>query len=311
MSLSPSTIHHSPSLPPHPQTPTQILTVGSNQCQPSHAVIMALSQISQISQLLPLDEQSLQQILDYSLTLSNDDAAEHLRNLLGDSPIALEFINSFNSRRSPLVPSHPDPNQSTSAPPRKSRKKKAPINKLPPPRQPDNYGDISGAYSKKEEEEYMSGSRRSRQSAPVSGSGAFALSDTPAARQLPNPASTTSSKHPPAASGPLISDLPNVRTSSRTASPAAKAKINVSGGSPMHGASTTLQDLVISLSSPPTSMRHRLTFPVRTLQFEPLNFKPILPSPPLLLPAAVRASQPATPSSPRPPTVSIAAKSSA
>lgn len=67
--------------------------------------------LSQISQLLPLDEQSLQQILDYSLTLSNDDAAEHLKNLLGDSPKALEFINSFNSRRSAPVPSHPDPNQ--------------------------------------------------------------------------------------------------------------------------------------------------------------------------------------------------------
>ncbi|MCJ1429436.1 hypothetical protein MMC29_007350, partial [Sticta canariensis] len=171
---------------------------------------MAPSQISQISQLLPLDEQSLQQILDYSLTLSNDDAAEHLKNLLGDSPKALEFINSFNSRRSSPVPSHPDSNQSISAPPRQSRKKKAPINKLPPPRQPDNYGNTSGAYSKKEEEEYMSGSRRSRQGAPVSGSGAFALSDTPAARQLPTPASTTPSKPPPAASGLLISDLPNV-----------------------------------------------------------------------------------------------------
>lgn len=202
--------------------------------------------LSQISQLLPLDEESLQQILDYTATLPNDAAAEHLKNLLGHSPKALEFISSFSARHNTPVPAHPDPIPSTSAPPRKPGKKKAPISKLPPLRKPENHGNTSGAYSKKEEEDYMSGSRRQRQSAPVSSG--VALSDTPAARQLPTPASTTHSKPPPSASGPLISDLPNVRTSSRTASPAAKAKINVSGGSPMRGASTTLQDLVTLFS---------------------------------------------------------------
>lgn len=292
--------------------PKLLLTCADNQS--SHAlIIMSMSSstwaLSHISRLLPLDQESLQQILDYSLTLPVDAAAEHLKNLLGDSPKALEFISAFNSRRNAPLPSHPDPNpiQSTSTPPRNSRKKKAPINKLPPPRQPENHGNTSGAYSKKEEEDYMSGSRRPRQSATVTN--AFALSETPAARQLPTTASTTHSKPPPSASGPLISDLPNVRTSSRTASPAAKAKINVSGGAPMHGASTTLQDLVIQ--SFPTSVQHRLTFSVRIPQSEPLNFKPTPPFPPLLLPAAVHASQPATPFSPQPPTASIAAKSSA
>ncbi|MCJ1469698.1 hypothetical protein MMC07_008334 [Pseudocyphellaria aurata] len=221
--------------------------------------------LSQISQLLPLDEESLQQILDYAATLSNDAAAEHLKTLLGDSPKALDFISSWNSRRKSSLPSQVDPVPSASGPPGRSRgKRKAPIKKLPPPRQPENHGDTSGAYSKKEEEDYMSGSRRPRQSAPVSS--AFALSETPAARQLPTPVSTTHSKPPPSASGPLISDLPNVRTSSRTASPAAKAKVNVSGGSPMHGASTTLQDLDSairtlelqtnpSLSGPPSARR--------------------------------------------------------
>lgn len=206
--------------------------------------------LSQISQLLPLDEESLQQILDYSVTLPSDAAADHLKNLLGDSPNALEFISSFNARRNDSLSSRPAPIPSTSAPTRKSRKKNAPISKLPPPRQPENHGNTSGAYSKKEEEDYMSASRRSRQNAPVSS--AVALAE-PAARQLPTPVSTTHSKPPPSAAGPLISDLPNVRTSARTASPAAKAKVNVSGGSPMHGASTTIQDLVIRLPPHPQS----------------------------------------------------------
>lgn len=219
--------------------------------------------LSQISQLLPLDEESLQQILDYSVTLPSDAAADHLKNLLGDSPNALEFISSFNARRNDSLSSRPAPIPSTSAPTRKSRKKNAPISKLPPPRQPENHGNTSGAYSKKEEEDYMSASRRSRQNAPVSS--AVALAE-PAARQLPTPVSTTHSKPPPSAAGPLISDLPNVRTSARTASPAAKAKVNVSGGSPMHGASTTIQDLDSairtlelqtnpSLSTPPSARR--------------------------------------------------------
>lgn len=234
--------------------------------------------LSQISQLLPLDEESLQQILDYAVTLSNDAAAEHLKNLLGDSPKALDFISSFNSRRKAPVPLQTDPVQSASAPPGRSRKKKAPIKKLPPLRQPENHGNISGAYSKKEEEDYMSGSRRPRQSAPVSS--AFALSETPAARQLPTPVSTTPSKPPPSASGPLISDLPNVRTSSRTAPPAAKAKVNVSGGSPMHGASTTLQDLVTlfrSLHLYPNRLTSYQDSAIRTLE---LQTNPSLSGPP-------------------------------
>lgn len=263
--------------------------------------------LAQISQLLPLDEDSLQQILAYSATLPNDAAAEHLTNLLGDSPMALEFISAFNARRTAPPSSDPDPVRSTSAPPRKSRKKKAPIGKLPPPRQPENHGNTSGAYAKKEEEDYMSASHRARPSAPVAS--AVALSDAPAARQLPT-ATSAHAKPPPSASGPLISDLPNVRTSARTASPAAKAKINVSGGAPMRGASTTLQDLVIRLPPPP-SIPRRLTFVGRIPQFEPWSFKPTLPSRPLRRPAAVHASPPATPSSPQPPTVSTAGKSSA
>lgn len=197
-----------------------------------------------LSQLLLLDEASVQQVLDYTSTLTKDAAAEHLKNLLGDSPKALEFISSYNARRETPTPSvsvH-EPSKST----RKSHKKKPPLNRLPPPRQVEHYGDTAGAYKKKVEEDYMAGKRRSQVEPALANT--LALSDQPDARQLPKTTPATSSKPPPSAAGPLISDLPNVksgsRTSPRTSSPAPKTKINVQGGTSMHGSSTTLQDLV-------------------------------------------------------------------
>ena len=221
---------------------------------------------TQLSQLLPLDQESLQQIVDYTSTLPKDAAAEHLKNFLGDSPKALEFISSFNARRdapntaASASTSAPAPIPS-SAPPegaRKPRKKKPPLNNLPPPRRPEDYGNTQGAYQKKEEEDYMRGSKRARPEPTLAKT--LALSDQPDARQLPKATqaiSTPAAKPPPSASGYLISDLPNVRlssrTSSRNSSPAPKAKINVTGGKSMHGASATLQDLVrpLSLSNGP------------------------------------------------------------
>lgn len=55
--------------------------------------------LPQIAQLLPLDKESLEEIISYTETLPEYEAAEHLRNLLGDSPQALEFITSFNANR--------------------------------------------------------------------------------------------------------------------------------------------------------------------------------------------------------------------
>ncbi len=207
--------------------------------------------LSQVSQLLPLDEDSIKQVLDYTSTLPKEAAAEHLKDILGDSAKALEFISSYNSRREA-----PAPASSASDPPkpaRKPRQKKPPLNKLPPPRRPEDYGNTAGAYQKKDEDDYMAGSRRSHPEPALSRT--LALSDQPDARQLPKPTSgtpTKSSRPPPSAAGPLISDLPNVHTSSRntsrTSSPAPKTKINVPGGASMHGASTTLEDLVSILT---------------------------------------------------------------
>jgi len=209
-----------------------------------------------LSRLLPLDNESLKQIIDYSSTLAKDAAAEHLKNLLGDSPQSLEFISSFNSRReAPRKADSDTPRSGASAASdntsaletgRKPRKKKAPLNKLPPPRRPDDYGNTVGGYLKKEETDYISGRRHETQLANT-----LALSDKPDALQLPTVKSTSSSlassrngspKPPPSAAGSLISDLPNVKTS-RTSSPAPKTKISLSGGTSMHGNSSTINDL--------------------------------------------------------------------
>ena len=202
--------------------------------------------INQISQLLPLDEESLKQILDHATSLDKNAAAEHLKSILGDSPKALEFISSFNSRRE--SPSSVKPPPEISSQPRRTPKKKANIHTLPA-RRAEDHGNVVGAYQKKDEEDYMAGARKGRKEAPLANT--LALSEKPDARQLPVPAPipASSSKLPPSASGFLTSDLPNVRTrshsrnSSRTASPVPKTRINVAGGSSMHGASSTIQDL--------------------------------------------------------------------
>ncbi|KAF1831125.1 C2HC5 finger protein [Decorospora gaudefroyi] len=209
--------------------------------------------LPQLSKLLPLDDESLKQIISYAETLPNRETADHLQNLLGDSPQALEFITSFNNRRKPKASTGPSQSQSSShvseVPKAKPRKKKAPLGKLPPPRQPESYGNVAGAYMKREVADYMAGSSKPK----ASKSNAFGLSDKPDALQLPTTAASSGtatpksrgvspappqSKLPPSAAGQLISE-----TKSRNASPKPKAKVSVAGGTPMHGASTALNDL--------------------------------------------------------------------
>ncbi|KAH7090624.1 putative zinc finger motif, C2HC5-type-domain-containing protein [Paraphoma chrysanthemicola] len=207
--------------------------------------------LPQLSKLLPLDEESLKQIISYTDSLSNNEAAEHLQNLLGDSPQALEFITSFNNRRKPKNSTQNVSSSDRSEVPKaKPRKKKAPLGKLPPPRQPDNFGDLSGAYRKKDEEDYMAGSSRSK----TTKANVFGLSDTPDAVQKPKTGTSSGAatpksrgispapppaKLPPSAAGQLISDA----KASRNSSPKPKAKVSLAGGTPMHGASTALNDL--------------------------------------------------------------------
>ncbi|KAL9610915.1 MAG: hypothetical protein Q9167_004393 [Letrouitia subvulpina] len=203
--------------------------------------------LSHLARILPLDEQSLNEILAYTSSLSKEAAAEHLKDILGTSPKALEFITSFNARREPP---HPIEDRIPPTPDtlRKPRKKKAPLNKPFKPRQPEDYGNIDGAYQKKAEEDYMAGSSRTRKDNALANT--LSLSGKTEARQNPAsvfPAESASLKKPPSASGPLISDLPNVRAgsrnASRTSSPTPKTTVKLSGGTPMHGTSSTLQDL--------------------------------------------------------------------
>lgn len=202
--------------------------------------------ISQLSRLLPLPDEDLQQVLTYAATLSKPEAVEHFRNLLGDSPDAVDFISSFNSRRQdPKSAPGPAPapqassSQSNSGGVPKSarnsnKKKKAPLH-TPAPRQVTNLGPAPGtAYNKRNnlEDDYRSGSS-SRAASPAK---------TPVKSATPPPP-----KPPPSAAGHLISDLPKSKPkstpASRSSTPAPKTKINISGGTAMHGASSALSDL--------------------------------------------------------------------
>ncbi|KAL9085908.1 MAG: hypothetical protein Q9165_007391 [Trypethelium subeluteriae] len=218
--------------------------------------------LAQLSRLLPLDEDSLRQIIIYSNTLPKDAAAEHLKNLLGDSPQAIEFITSFNSRRQ-KPPSESHASSSTSnqndlssgVPKPKSRQSNKArgtgFRNLPPPRQPEYYGNTTGGYVKRAEEDYMTAKPKPNREPAISST--LALQDTPEARQLPKTRSNASSanaspKLPPSAAGPLISDS---RSSSRNSSPApkSKTKINLSGGTPMQGQSSSINDLDSAIRS--------------------------------------------------------------
>ncbi|KAH8695054.1 C2HC5 finger protein [Talaromyces proteolyticus] len=193
--------------------------------------------VPQLSNLLPLDEESLTQIVTYSVGLSKEDSAEHLKNLLGDSPPVLEFISSFNSRRRNDSKSAPQSGTTTprtdhedgrpeKSQTKKSKRKNAPLHSTGPPRRPDNYGDMSGAYRKSDQEsDYMATFSRSRDTpSPSTKPAAFlqpkttnppsSYESSPAGSRNPSPApKTISSKAPPSAAGPLISDyLPNVKS---------------------------------------------------------------------------------------------------
>lgn len=225
--------------------------------------------LPQLSQLLPLPDEELQQVLDYAATLSKPDAVSHFSNLLGDSPLAIDFISSFNARRkdpSSAPPSAPasGPSSSAESPDavpkarrggNQNKKKKAPLH-TPQPRRVDNYEATIGggtAYSKKNNDlEYIP--QHQRASAPTSQqpSRTVTPSNKPAA---PAPAPKEKEQRPSA--GYLVSDIPSSKSkaksnpTSRTSTPKpsgagggpSTTKISISGGTPMAGQSTALADL--------------------------------------------------------------------
>ncbi|KAH6676556.1 C2HC5 finger protein-like protein [Halenospora varia] len=211
--------------------------------------------LAQLSNLLPLPEPDLQQVLDYAGTLSKRQAADHFKELLGDSPQSIEFISSFNSRRKEPAPSSKPQAQASSSqsgeisgvPKPKSRKprKTAPLH-TPAPRQiQDTYAAQGTAYKKKSEDDYIT-----KRPAP-SNNNAFALNPKPELVAAPTP------KPPPSAMGTLISDFKSKsnsssRNPSRTNSPApqqSKTKVNITGGTSMHGASSAINELDAAIRS--------------------------------------------------------------
>lgn len=186
--------------------------------------------LPRLQRLLPIDDGSLKEIFTYTSSLSKGAAADHLKNLLGDSPQALEFISSFNARRT-NIPSNQassaatDAQDGVPAPKKRATKKsKPPLHSAGPARRPEGYGEMTGAYKKHHEDDNYSSPNQRPSSRDQSS--AF-LSDAPEARQAPytttggNSGSSTrnaspvkqSQKLPPSASGPLISNfgLPNVK----------------------------------------------------------------------------------------------------
>ncbi len=198
---------------------------------------MALEQwaLPQISHLIPLEEETLRQMIAYVETLSKDEAAEHLKNLLGDSPQALEFISAFNSRRGPSLSGSSTDHQSQSSggvPKAKPRKKAPPIHKLPEVRRPENEGNTAGGYVKREEQDYMPSSSKAKKE----------LTKLASSPQSTASSRNPSPKPPPSASGHLISDVKhNSSHDSQANKP--KAKVTIQGGTSMHGQSSTLKDL--------------------------------------------------------------------
>lgn len=194
--------------------------------------------LPRLKRLLPLDDESLTEVLSYTTTLPKDLGAEHLKNMLGDSPQALDFIATFNSRRADVAPTpsvkstaQSRDDESDRVPrARKQVKPKAPLHSAGPMRRPQGYGDTTGGYTK-QIDGVDDGSRGHKKNASASSlSEAFNLSQQPEALQVPkvsqgglltptpersrdvSPALPTRSKLSSFATGSLISDLPNVRT---------------------------------------------------------------------------------------------------
>ncbi|KAJ3569884.1 hypothetical protein NPX13_g5926 [Xylaria arbuscula] len=207
----------------------------------------------QLSRLLPLPDDELEQVLQYASTLSKTEAVDHFRNLLGDLPDVVDFIATFNSRRQDPKPPKSSPAHAVTASgsalavdpvPRsnkgQAKKKKAPLH-TPAPRRIIESSPAPGTiYNKKTLDEDYVARRPSPVLAPTVASTTIKTVHRQSA--TPPPASK-----PQSGQGRLISDLPVSKSKStpgsRSSTPGPKTKIHLAGGVAMHGASTALSDL--------------------------------------------------------------------
>lgn len=206
--------------------------------------------LPQLSRLLPLDHDSLKQVIAYTASLSKNDAAEHLKNLLGDTPQAFEFIASFNTRSSPAQtvqaprPVQSSPRHDRVPVPQKGPKPKKPKQNIHalPPRQIQGQGDTIGAYRRDDSTLQTSSSKRSTlASKPLASN--LALRDMPDAVKKP-----TTTINPTHHINPAIANSPQ-HASPAVNSTNAKTKVSITGGTAMHGASTVLDDLDSAIRS--------------------------------------------------------------
>ncbi|KAL4794927.1 putative zinc finger motif, C2HC5-type-domain-containing protein [Aspergillus venezuelensis] len=210
--------------------------------------------LRRLADILPLDDESLKQVFTYAGSLSKEEGAEHLKNLLGDSPAAFEFISAFNAQRSdPTSASRPQiftPSPSQTPSPggagtrrnnnnNRGKKNKLPLHSAGPPRRSEEFGKVTGGYKKADfEEEYIAGKGGLLDTGAGSGHGSSLRAPTPrkgsaASSRTQSPA-PGGSKPPPSAAGPVISDLlPNVK------SKAAKPSRSGGGGGSGAGSGTS------------------------------------------------------------------------
>ncbi|KNG81877.1 C2HC5 finger protein [Aspergillus nomiae NRRL 13137] len=220
--------------------------------------------VSRISQILPLDKESLTQIITYAASLPKEEGADHLKNLLGDSPAAFEFISAFSSRRDP-APQRPAASNAPSSTPtatssrnpgagqKKGKKSKPPLHSAGPPRRPDNFGDVTGGYKKADlEEDYMAPAPRAKQDTGASRSPYLSVEDSSAASSRahsPVP-KQSSSKPPPSASGPMLSDLlPNVKSKAAKSSSTRHSNNTSTSQSKNSLTTTNISDLTAAIAA--------------------------------------------------------------
>lgn len=217
-----------------------------------------------LQRLLPLDDDALRDVLQYTVTLSKDESADHLKNLLGDSSQALEFIVSFNSRRADKTTIHDGVPPATR---KKPATKKPPLHSAGPVRQPEGYGNVIGGYNKRRDEEpYMSNMLRQPSvpslaytpprspkpdtlQLPQTDSHLDTISQNEGSRN-PSPAGRSTQKPGQTSPGFLMSDMPNVRSKQAKKSHSAiHSQTQSRSSTPQGRSSTTTTTSVADLTS--------------------------------------------------------------
>ncbi|KAK9235861.1 hypothetical protein V1525DRAFT_241536 [Lipomyces kononenkoae] len=160
-----------------------------------------------LAALLPLDEETLKDIVHYAASLSGpDEAAEHFKGLLGNEPASLDFIHGFCSRRWPPKAAQKRSGYgSDNGTTRGGGTKRVPIGAkkvssssgLPKPVQPGlstQRPDIGRGYMKKaEEEDYYVGVKKDKGKSRDQES----TKEPTAQPATPKPWTTTSMREPP------------------------------------------------------------------------------------------------------------------